>query len=106
VKNFYICDRATWEKFPKEHFRFSHWIVSDDPAKLLVVAEFHADNGQDFWESAAGVATLPHFLLTTDPVKSEHHAILTGIGVKAGDRTIDVARKAAAQHPSFRPERF
>ena|SRR6266446_2288154 len=106
MKNFYICDKATWDKFPKEHFRYSHWILTDDQTKILLVADFHADTGQDFWEAAAGVGTLPHVLFGTDPVKPEHHALLASLGVKAGDKTVDVARKAALVHPGFRPDRF
>jgi hypothetical protein len=106
MKNFYIADKAAWDKFPKEHFSYSHWILSDDPAKILVAADFHTDTGQDFWESAAGVQTLPNFLLTTDAVKPEHQVMLASMGVKAGDKTVDVARKAAILHPGFRPDRF
>jgi len=106
MKNFYICDKATWDKFPKEHFRYSHWILTDDPAKILVAADFHTDTGQDFWEAVEGVEVLPNHLLTTDAVKPEHHALLASIGVKGGDKTVDVAKKAATVHPGFRPDRF
>src|SRR5437763_15665078 len=106
MKNFYICDKAAWDNFPKEHFRYSHWIPTDDPSKIMVVAEFQTDSAQDFWETEQRVETLPHFLLTADPVKPEHHAILKkAIGAEPQDRTIDLARKAAEKHPLFRPDR-
>lgn len=106
MKNFYIADKATWDRFQKEHFRYSHWIATDDPGKILVAADFHTDTGQDFWEAADGVQTMPHLIFGTDPVKAEHQKMLLSLGAKPGDKTIDVARKAASVHPGFRPDRF
>jgi hypothetical protein len=107
MKNYYICDKALWDKFPKEHFRYSHWIPTDDAAKILIVAEFPNDAAWDFWESIAGVEKLPHLVLGKGPIAAQHAQILTkAVGAVPGDNTMDVAKKAAALHPGFNPERF
>ena len=106
MKSYYICDKAVWDSFPKEHFRYSHWIPTDNPGKILVVAEFHNDTTQEFWEAAPGVETLPHLVFGSTPVAPGHAHLLKGV-LKAdpNDKTLDIARKAALQHPLFHPER-
>jgi hypothetical protein len=106
MKHYFICARAVWEAFPKENFASSHWIPTDDEGKILIVAQFPHEGAHEFWARFEGVEALPHLVFGTEAVKPEHHAILTGIGVKPGDRTIDVAKKAAMLHPAFHPERF
>jgi len=107
VKNFYIADKATWDSFPKEHFRYSHWIPTDEPGKILVVAEFHNDTTQDFWEATPSVEPLPHLVFGNTPVAPAHvHLLKAVLKAVPSDRTFDIATKAARQHPAFRPERF
>jgi hypothetical protein len=105
MKHYYIVARKTWENFPKEHMHSTHWIETDDPEKLLVVAQFHHESAHELWERTEGVESLPHLLFGMTPLKPEHHVILGKIGVKSGDRTLDVAMKAAKEHPMFRPDR-
>ena len=104
MKHYFVCDRAAWETFPKENFQDSHWIETDDPKKVLIVATFPHEAAHAFWEALQAVEPLPH-LLSTGTVRPSHHKMLAGIGVKPGDRTLDVAKKATSVHPLFHPER-
>ena len=107
MKHYYITDHALWQSFPKEHFAQSHWIETDTPGKILVVAEFRHDPGHDLWESMLAVESLPHLLFGKGPVKAEHIAHLKkSIGATDGDDVLTVAQKAGKIHPMFRPERL
>lgn len=106
MKHYFIVDRDVWENFPKEHFTSSHWIETHDPTKLLVVAQFNHESAHEAWEKFDGVEALPNVFHSTEKVADHHHSLLSHIGVKPGDSSLDVAKKAALVHPMFHPHRF
>ena len=106
MRTLYIVDKETWMKhtFLLDE---SHWIPTDDPGKILVVASFSHDGNADTWEGIADVDTLPHpFVEANVPIKDEHADILAGMGVKRGQTVMDVARAASKLSPKFKPERL
>lgn len=106
MRTLYIADKKTWEQNTLL-LHESHWIPTDDPAKILVVCSFSHDGNADSWEGLIGVETLPHpFAGQSQAIKDSHAAILSRIGVKKGDTVVDVARLASKFHGSFRPERL
>ena len=106
MKTLYIAEKKTWEERNGILFE-SHWIETDDPTKILVVASFSHDGNADTWESLEGVETLPHpFVGAAETIKDEHADILQGMGVKRGHTVMDVARAAAKISPKFKPERL
>jgi len=106
MKILYIVDKEVWAK-NTDILHDSHWIPTDDPKKILIVASFSHDGNADTWESLEGIETLPHpFVGAAETIKDEHADILQGMGVKRGHKVADVARAAARISPKFRPERL
>jgi hypothetical protein len=105
MKHYFIADREIWERFPKEQFDSSHCIETTDPTKLLIVVTFSNQSAHELWERTEGVEALPHLLWAEATVSPRHQKLLEHLNVKTGDRTWDVAHKAAVEHPLFRPDR-
>lgn len=106
MRTLYIVDKEAWMKHTFL-LQESHFIPTDDPSKILLVAEFAHDGNADAWEGLEGVATLPHpFVSGSEPIQDEHADILQSIGIKRGQTVMDVARAASKISPKFKPERL
>ena len=97
AKEFFFCDRATAVNYQS---RWHHWVPTDDPDKVLLVAAM--DDGEAI-EFAKKPGVEPLEILSTLPVTPGQNQALRRFGVVPGERAYEALKKVAQSAPLHRP---
>ena len=97
MESYYFCPFELWHEWagPKNHFVETHWVETDEPGIIFMVATFRHKADRWLWEKEPGVETLPHPQDPAGYLEKKHADRLARYGVKDTHRTIEAAELAS-----------